>query len=76
MIYCPLPCTFTTYPVPPLPLYHLFYVALHGKQQVGTRGLSSLIAVLQHDAPFDPEIAKAVLETLMGLMEVGEKVRN
>jgi hypothetical protein len=44
------------------------------KQQVGNRALPSLIAVLQHDAPFDPEIAKAVLETLMGLMEVGEKV--
>ncbi len=44
-------------------------------QQVGNRALPSLIAVLQHDAPYDPEIAKAVLETLMQLMEVGEKVR-
>ncbi len=56
--------------------YVKFDVSHPQKQQVGTRGLSSLIAVLQHDAPFDPEIAKAVLETLMALMEVGEKVRK
>jgi hypothetical protein len=30
--------------------------------------------VLQHDAPFDTEIAKAALETLMQLSEVAEKV--
>ncbi|GHJ85164.1 hypothetical protein NliqN6_1566 [Naganishia liquefaciens] len=43
---------------------------------VGERAMSSLVAVLQYDAPNDPEIAKAVLETLMGLMEVGEKPRG
>lgn len=43
---------------------------------VGERAMASLVAVLQYDAPNDPEIAKAVLETLMGLMEVGEKVRG
>jgi hypothetical protein len=32
-----------------------------------------LIAVLQYDAPQDADIAKAVLETLMGVFEVGEK---
>jgi hypothetical protein len=42
-------------------------------QEVGTRSLSSLIAVLQYDAPQDADIAKAVLETLMGVFEVGEK---
>lgn len=43
------------------------------REEVGERALSSLIAVLQYDAPNDPEIAKAVLETLMLLMEVPEK---
>jgi hypothetical protein len=43
------------------------------RELVGERALASLVAVLQYDAPNDPEIAKAVLETLMGLMEVGEK---
>ena len=41
---------------------------------MGTRSLASLIAVLQYDAPQDADIAKAVLETLMGVFEVGEKV--
>lgn len=36
--------------------------------------MASLIAVLQYDSPQDADIAKAVLETLMGLFEVGEKV--
>lgn len=44
------------------------------RQEVGARSLESLIAVLQHDAPFDTEIAKAALETLMQLSEVAEKV--
>ena len=35
--------------------------------------MSSLVAVLQHDAPYDVEIAKATLETLMQLCEVAEK---
>ncbi|KAJ9098126.1 hypothetical protein QFC21_004455 [Naganishia friedmannii] len=43
------------------------------RQLVGERALSALVAVLQYDAPNDAEIAKAVLETLMGLMEVGDK---
>lgn len=30
--------------------------------------------MLQYDAPQDADIAKAVLETLMGVFEVGEKV--
>jgi len=38
--------------------------------------LPSLVAVLQHDAPFDTEIAKAALETLMQLCEVAEKVSS
>jgi hypothetical protein len=38
--------------------------------------MPSLVAVLQHDAPFDTEIAKAALETLMQLCEVAEKVRR
>ena len=33
----------------------------------------SLIAVLQYDAPNDTDIAKATLETLMQLCELGEK---
>jgi cytochrome c556 len=36
--------------------------------------MSALVAVLQHDAPFDVDIAKATLETLMQLCEVPEKV--
>ncbi|KAI5452848.1 Vesicle-mediated ER to Golgi transport protein [Naganishia albida] len=40
---------------------------------VGERALESLVAVLAYDAPNDAEIAKAVLETLMGLMEVHEE---
>lgn len=36
--------------------------------------MESLVAVLQHDAPYDTEIAKATLETLMQLCEVAEKV--
>jgi cytochrome c556 len=43
-------------------------------QDVGKRGMSALVAVLQHDAPFDVDIAKATLETLMQLCEVPEKV--
>lgn len=43
-------------------------------EDVGSRALPSLVAVLQHDAPFDTEIAKAALETLMQLCEVAEKV--
>jgi hypothetical protein len=36
--------------------------------------MTSLVAVLQHDAPYDIDIAKATLETLMQLCEVAEKV--
>jgi hypothetical protein len=43
---------------------------------VGERALASLVAVLRYDAPNDAEIAKAVLETLMGLMEGGEVVEE
>lgn len=43
------------------------------REEVGERALNSLIAVLHYDAPNDPDIAKAVLETLMLLMEVPEK---
>ncbi|WVQ99647.1 hypothetical protein IAU59_006786 [Kwoniella sp. CBS 9459] len=43
------------------------------KEDVGTHALSSLVAVLEHDAPFDVEIAKATLETLMQLCETAEK---
>ncbi|WWD17057.1 hypothetical protein CI109_101494 [Kwoniella shandongensis] len=43
------------------------------KEDVGARALPSLIAVLEHDAPFDVEIAKAALETLMQLSETAEK---
>ncbi|KAJ9117534.1 hypothetical protein QFC22_004384 [Naganishia vaughanmartiniae] len=46
------------------------------KQLVGERALGALVAVLQYDAPNDAEIAKAVLETLMGLMEVGDKAMS
>ena len=42
-------------------------------QDVGTRAMGSLVAVLQHDAPHDTDIAKAALETLMQLCEVAEK---
>lgn len=42
---------------------------------MGRRALPSLIAVLEHDAPFDSEIARATLETLMQLCETVEKVR-
>ena len=38
--------------------------------------MDSLVAVLQHDAPYDTEIAKATLETLMQLCEVAEKVSH
>ncbi|WVQ77812.1 hypothetical protein IAR50_007502 [Cryptococcus sp. DSM 104548] len=43
------------------------------KEDVGRNALPSLIAVLEHDAPFDVEIAKATLETLMQLCETAEK---
>ncbi|WVQ81779.1 hypothetical protein IAT38_003904 [Cryptococcus sp. DSM 104549] len=43
------------------------------KDDVGRRALPSLIAVLEHDAPYDVEIAKAALETLMQLCETAEK---
>ncbi|KAJ9105211.1 hypothetical protein QFC20_004346 [Naganishia adeliensis] len=43
---------------------------------VGERALGSLVAVLRYDAPNDAEIAKAVLETLMGLMEGGDVVEE
>ncbi|ORY26157.1 p115 like vesicle tethering protein [Naematelia encephala] len=43
------------------------------KADVGSRAMGSLVAVLQHDAPFDTEIAKATLETLMQLSETAEK---
>ena len=36
--------------------------------------MGSLLAVLQYDAPRDTDISKAVLETLMQLCEVAEKV--
>ncbi|KAL7422028.1 Vesicle-mediated ER to Golgi transport protein [Cryptotrichosporon argae] len=42
------------------------------KAEVSAEALPSLLAVLQHDAPFDVDIAKAVLETLMQLCEVPE----
>jgi hypothetical protein len=45
------------------------------KQDVGKRGIPALVAVLEHDAPFDVDIAKATLETLMQLCEIPEKVR-
>jgi hypothetical protein len=45
------------------------------KLEVGTRGMRSLLDVLQYDAVQDADIAKAVLETLMGVLEVAEKVR-
>jgi hypothetical protein len=38
--------------------------------------MSALVAVLQHDAPFDVDIAKATLETFMQLCEVPEKVAS
>ncbi|GMK57887.1 hypothetical protein CspeluHIS016_0407210 [Cutaneotrichosporon spelunceum] len=43
------------------------------KAEVGQEAFPSLLAVLQHDAPYDVDIAKAVLETLMSLCEVPEK---
>ncbi|WWC69929.1 uncharacterized protein I206_103873 [Kwoniella pini CBS 10737] len=43
------------------------------KEDVGTVAITPLIAVLEHDAPFDTEIAKAALETLMQLCETAEK---
>ncbi|OCF39785.1 hypothetical protein I317_06394 [Kwoniella heveanensis CBS 569] len=46
------------------------------KEDVGTHALPSLLAVLEHDAPFDVEIAKATLETLMQLCETAEKVSH
>lgn len=46
------------------------------KAEVGKEAFPSLLAVLQHDAPYDVDIAKAVLEALMSLCEVGEKVSN
>lgn len=45
------------------------------KAEVGQEAFPSLLAVLQHDAPFDVDIAKAVLEALMSLCEVPDKVR-
>nr|ODN85773.1 hypothetical protein L203_04651 [Cryptococcus depauperatus CBS 7841] len=46
------------------------------KEDVGRRALPSLIAVLEHDAPYDAEIAKAALETMMQLCETAEKPTN
>ncbi|WWC61902.1 uncharacterized protein I303_104488 [Kwoniella dejecticola CBS 10117] len=43
------------------------------KEDVGAVALTPLIAVLEHDAPYDTEIAKAALETLMQLCETAEK---
>ncbi|CAD6572881.1 MAG: hypothetical protein TREMPRED_000676, partial [Tremellales sp. Tagirdzhanova-0007] len=43
------------------------------REDVGSRAMPTLVAVLQHDAPFDVEIARAALETLMQLSEVAEK---
>ncbi|WVR06834.1 hypothetical protein IAU60_003870 [Kwoniella sp. DSM 27419] len=43
------------------------------KEDVGTHALPSLVAVMEHDAPYDVEIAKAALETLMQLCETAEK---
>ncbi|WWC94540.1 hypothetical protein V866_001386 [Kwoniella sp. B9012] len=43
------------------------------KEDVGIRAMTPLIAVLEHDAPFDVEIAKAALESLMQLCETAEK---
>ncbi|WRT66630.1 uncharacterized protein IL334_003589 [Kwoniella shivajii] len=43
------------------------------KEDVGARAMIPLIAVLEHDAPFDVEIAKAALESLMQLCETAEK---
>lgn len=39
---------------------------------VGERALGTLVDVLRWDAPEDAGMARAVLETLMGLMEVDE----
>jgi cytochrome c556 len=50
------------------------FIADIALQDVGSRAMGSLIAVLQHDAPFDTDIAKAALETLMQLCETAEKV--
>lgn len=44
------------------------------KLDVGKEAFPSLLAVLEHDAPYNIEIAKAVLETLMVLCETAEKV--
>jgi hypothetical protein len=46
------------------------------KADVGKEAFPSLLAVLKHDAPYDTDIAKAVLETLMILCEVPEKVKR
>ncbi|KAK4685985.1 intracellular protein transport protein USO1, partial [Tremellales sp. Uapishka_1] len=43
------------------------------KEDVGSRAMTALIAILLHDAPHDVEIAKATLETLMQLCETAEK---
>lgn len=45
------------------------------KAEVGKEAFPSLLAVLEHDAPYDVDIAKAALEALMSLCEVGDKVR-
>lgn len=44
------------------------------KAEVGKEAFPALLAVLKHDAPFDVDIAKACLETLMVLCETAEKV--
>ena len=46
------------------------------KQEVGTVALNPLLTVLEHDAPVDEEIAKAVLQTINTLCEVDIEIAN
>ena len=46
------------------------------KQQVGAVALKALLTVLEHDAPVDEEIAKAVLQTLNTLCEVDVEIAD
>lgn len=46
------------------------------KQEVGTSALNALLTVLEHDAPVDEEIAKAVLQTINTLCEADVEIPN
>jgi hypothetical protein len=46
------------------------------KREVGTVALNPLLTVLEHDAPVDEEIAKAVLQTINTLCEVDLETAN